>query len=612
MTTQVLQKNIFHLDDRTDIKLSPSCETARFLPQKSKVWCLPGSSADNKIAMWISELANAVIQPLEEEPKTLSALRIDLSLQLLGYCHGYIALSNHLQFHGILQRFRHLIQKGDITTLNELLIHYQKMQQNCHFGALNFLLIQTQIKLLDEIIFFLKQGHYEEQHMRNFVEKFNTHAFCLPKGRAIVIFQNEKSQIILTAEGKLFFHELYVDGNKNTVFESYIQNIIIEKMGKIGQKNEKKIREEIGKLDTFAREIFYRNIFALTPEEVLMIIKKRFEEPEKGFRIYQGLPIGEGSASVVYSGLLCRSGQKNQRVAIKKVRSHDENGNLISEKMLKILQKEFTAEKYKAEIIMQYQKNGLLHGIIKPVTIQPQLLVYVNYQSNDDYVDLIEGCSKKEISPREVWDSVADAAESIAELHEVGLVHRDLKLENIVMAFSQDKGLRGEICLPRAIIIDIGSMNTRDELKKTKFYWKNREDKDIELPEGIMPEAIEIYFKNLGFKEIPFIYPAQGGITPEYYDWRAAMSAVRSLQYEKHDIHFALEDYSAFGKILEQIAIYKPIPLQHHGSFIKLIQGLKSHNPQDSCYQYIHTELSGFFGLAEVIRRMWVDEEMIF
>jgi serine/threonine protein kinase len=155
-------------------------------------------------------------------------------------------------------------------------------------------------------------------------------------------------------------------------------------------------------------------------------------------------------------------------------------------------------------LIAKYQSMGKLKGLMRIdyVAVDGSLTVMENmYDPKQGCVptlkEMLEG--KVSIPPEQFGNFLADAIDTLQEMHDLGLLHHDVKPDNI--AIGPDGKIR---------FLDFGSVMNTEDLMNTKYEADRT------------PSEIEMMFEMArnGSKYVEMLLGTNGfNVTPEYYDY---------------------------------------------------------------------------------------------
>ncbi|ELP88779.1 protein kinase, putative, partial [Entamoeba invadens IP1] len=193
--------------------------------------------------------------------------------------------------------------------------------------------------------------------------------------------------------------------------------------------------------------------FSLTSQLTTCIDPDELKEEKK---------LGEGSFGVVYKGSL-----RGNTVAIKKMKTFAENNSQINE------------FENKVDMLNKFRSEYIVH-FYGAVFIISKICMVTEFAPFGSLQDLIENKKKDEIDMKLRVKFMKDGAKGVLYLHENGILHRDIKPDNLLV-FSFDINNR-----VNAKLTDFGSARNVNMLMTNMTFTKG-----IGTPKYMAPEILE-------------------------------------------------------------------------------------------------------------------------
>jgi hypothetical protein len=401
------------------------------------------------------------------------------------------------------------------------------------------------------------------------------------------------------------------------------------------------VQEAFRNLDPADKEILQANIDKMSPDQLVAVLQKKYTQFPDGARYYEGKLAGQGGIADVHLTLFYRPGEPKMKEAVVKTpRTHDNNGQPYSPAEYAARAAVLKYEAYNARRIMALQHGNppKMLKAMRPLYVSDDRIVYEDaHAGGGRFSDYEHAVEDPRIGAEVMWRGFADTLTAIDEMHGAGLVHRDIKPENLAMAGMKPievvdaagnktvKYVDGE-----GRILDIGSVQDGGQMKADSMMIQfvyvdgSGAQQFVQLPldknkvnSGNFDAQIQAIARTFKVDvDAITIAPASGGVTEGFYDPKMI------LAIQEGKVPAYLQDYYALGASMENMGmngwnkfdksgkfvgpvVAKEPPAAHKAEFERIVRGLKSYDPSNADYQYVHNTLGGLKGVAERMREWY-------
>jgi hypothetical protein len=399
------------------------------------------------------------------------------------------------------------------------------------------------------------------------------------------------------------------------------------------------VQEAFQKLDAADKEILKANVDTMTPDQLVAVLQKKYTQFPDGARYYEGRLAGQGGIADVHLTLFFRPGEPKMKEAVVKTpRTHDNDGQPYSptEYAARAAVLKYEASNARRIMALQHGNPPKMLKAMRPLYVSDDRIVYEDaHAGGGKFSDYEHAVEDPRIGADTMWKGFADTLTAVDEMHGAGLVHRDIKPENLAMAGLKPievvdaagnkttKYVDGE-----GRILDIGSVQDPAQMKADKmmiqFVYTDASGAQqlIQLPlDKVNSDNYDQQMASIAAKfkvdvnDIT-VCPASGGVTEGFYDPKMI------LAIQEGKVPAYLQDYYAVGASMENMGMHgwnkfdksgkfvgpvsaKEPPAAYKPEFERIVRGLKSYDPSNADYQYVHTTLGGLKGVAERMREWY-------